>query len=102
MAKTEEFDAVERPAHYAEGRRFEPINVIEDWELGFHEANAVKYLSRAGRKGNRIEDLRKAVWYINRRIKQLEGEKIGNIDPGMIIAGTIDGAKLRTPDGLYL
>ena len=51
---------------------------IEDKELGFHLGNAVKYISRAGRKNpdGTIEDLREAVWYINRQIQRLErGEK---------------------------
>ena len=67
-----EFDPVARPSHYAEGRQYEPIDVIEDWALGFHEANALKYISRSGRKDNQIQDLEKAVWYLERRISQLE------------------------------
>lgn len=61
-------DIVNHPAHYAEGRKFEPIVVIENWELGFHLGNAVKYISRAGRKDpeKKVEDLEKAVWYIER------------------------------------
>ena len=61
-------DPVNRPSHYAEGRKYEPIAVIEDWSLGYHLGNALKYISRAGRKQNTIEDLRKAVWYVNREI----------------------------------
>ena len=41
---------VNHPSHYAEGRKYEPIDVIEDWELGFNLGNTVKYISRAGRK----------------------------------------------------
>lgn len=55
---------VNHPDHYANGRKYEPIDVITDWKLGFCLGNAVKYLSRAGRKGNYIEDLEKAIWYI--------------------------------------
>lgn len=69
-----EYDAVHRPSHYALGRDFEPIDVIEDWGLGFHLANAMKYISRAGRKGDEVEDLEKAVWYLRRRIDQLENK----------------------------
>ena len=73
-----EFDAVERPQHYAEGRstEHEPIRVIEAWELGFCLGNCVKYISRAGRKSgaDEVEDLKKARWYLTRRIKQLGGE----------------------------
>ena len=67
-------DNVNHPAHYSSGS-IEVIDFIEDKELGFHLGNAVKYISRAGRKNpdNTIEDLRKAVWYINRQIQRLEG-----------------------------
>lgn len=45
---------VNHPSHYAEGRKYEPIDVIEDWELGFNLGNTVKYISRAGRKDDII------------------------------------------------
>lgn len=66
-------DNVNHPAHYTSGQ-IEVIDFIEDKELGFHLGNAVKYISRAGRKNpdKTIEDLRKAVWYINRQIQRLE------------------------------
>lgn len=67
-----EFDSVNRPRHYCEGRKYEPIDVIEDWGLDFHLGNAVKYISRAGRKGDAVEDLEKAVWYIQREIDRLK------------------------------
>ena len=67
-----EFDPVDKPSHYAEGRKYEPIDVIEDWGLGMHLGNATKYISRAGRKGEEVEDLKKARWYIDRRISMLE------------------------------
>lgn len=66
------FDPVNRPSHYTAGRAFETIEVIEDWELGFCLGNAVKYISRAGRKTNGIEDLKKAVWYLQRQIETEE------------------------------
>ena len=67
-AKVEEFNSVNRPAHYTEGRKYEPIDVIEDWNLGFCAGNALKYISRAGRKSSgslskkekTIEDIDKA------------------------------------------
>jgi hypothetical protein len=65
-------DKINHPGHYAAGRKYEPIDVIEDWELGFNLGNAVKYLSRAGRKENALEDLKKAAWYIDREIKRNE------------------------------
>lgn len=67
-------DNINNPAHYTEGRKFETIEVIEDWNLNFRLGNAVKYLSRTGRKdpSKAVEDLRKAVWYIEREISALE------------------------------
>ena len=66
-------DSVSHPAHYTSGQ-IEVIDFIEDKDLGFHLGNAVKYISRAGRKNpdKTVEDLRKAVWYINRQIQRLE------------------------------
>lgn len=63
---------VDHPAHYADGREHEPIVVIETWGLGFNLGNALKYISRAGRKdlAKTEEDLRKAVWYIDRELSQ--------------------------------
>lgn len=66
------YDPVECPSHYIEGRAYEPIDVIEDWKLDFCLGNAVKYISRAGRKNDEVEDLKKALWYIQRRIMKLE------------------------------
>ena len=68
-------DVVNNPSHYAEGREFETIDVIEDWGLGYHLGNAVKYISRAGRKDDILQDLKKAQWYLNREIENLELER---------------------------
>lgn len=66
-------DIVNRPAHYTDGK-IETIEFIEDKKLGFCLGNAIKYISRAGKKDptKTVEDLKKAIWYINRRIKELE------------------------------
>ena len=61
-------ETVNHPAHYNAGR-LEVIDVIEDWGLGFHLGNAVKYISRAERKGDLVSDLRKAIWYVQRVIE---------------------------------
>lgn len=61
--------AVNHPNHYAAGRKYEPIDVIEDWELGFSLGNVVKYISRAGRKNDALEDLKKAQFYLNYAIE---------------------------------
>jgi hypothetical protein len=68
-------EAVDHPAHYGGADDpYEAIKVIEAWQLGFCLGNTVKYLSRAGKKGSRIEDLRKAAWYLQREIDTLTGE----------------------------
>lgn len=68
-----ENDIINRPAHYTDGK-IETIEFIEDKKLGFCLGNAIKYISRAGKKDptKTVEDLKKAIWYINRRIKELE------------------------------
>ena len=71
---------VNHPSHYAEGRKYEPIDVIEDWELGFNLGNTVKYISRAGRKDNIIQDLEKAAWYLNREIERRKKEEKKKIE----------------------
>ena len=66
-------DVVNRPAHYTDGK-IEVIEFIEDKKLGFCLGNAIKYIARAGKKdpNKEVEDLKKAEWYIKRRIKELE------------------------------
>lgn len=70
----QEFDAVNRPKHYVDGRKYEPIDVAEDWGLDkdAYLFNTLKYISRAGRKGDLLEDLKKSRFYLDRRIKRLE------------------------------
>ena len=48
--------------------------VIEEWDLDFHLGNTVKYISRAGKKGTdkELQDLKKALWYLERKIQNLE------------------------------
>ncbi len=74
-------DSVNHPSYYADGK-IEVIDYIEDKKLGFCLGNAIKYISRAGKKGSEgksahdkeIEDLQKAIWYIERRVKELKSE----------------------------
>lgn len=58
-------ETVDHPDHYNHGR-IEVIDVIEDWGLGFHLGNALKYILRAPHKGRTVDDLRKAMWYLER------------------------------------
>ncbi len=68
-------ERVNHPAHYGGDTTYEAIKVIEAWRLDqdFCLGNAVKYLCRAGKKDNadQLEDLRKAHWYLQRRIDRL-------------------------------
>ena len=66
-------DMVNHPPHYKQGG-MESIDVIEAWKLNFSRGSALKYILRAGYKDNEVEDLQKAVWYIQREIARL-GEK---------------------------
>jgi hypothetical protein len=71
----EEKEMVNHPNHYGgEDNTYEAIKVIEAWDLDFHIGNTVKYISRAGKKGTdkELQDLKKALWYLERKIKNLE------------------------------
>lgn len=77
-------DKVNHPSHYkSANRKFEVIDIIEFFSLNFHRGNVLKYLLRAGRKKEdgyadlekEIEDLEKAVWYLNREIARIKNEK---------------------------
>ncbi len=65
---------VEHPPHYNQGT-YETIDIIEDWDLGFHCGNAIKYISRHKHKGQPIRDIKKAIWYLNRYLDSMEGQK---------------------------
>ena len=69
-------DTVNHPKHYTFGK-YEVIDVLEDWGLDkeFCLGNTIKYIARAKHKGHELEDLKKAQWYLNRKISQLEKEK---------------------------
>lgn len=66
-------DPVNKPSHYTDGK-IEVIDFIEDKNLNFNLGNSIKYISRAGKKdpNKTIEDLKKAAWYLNREIQNLE------------------------------
>ncbi len=62
---------VNHPSHY-QGKKFEVIDIIEDFGLGFNLGNAIKYILRAGKKGNKKDDIEKAIWYLKR---ESDGQK---------------------------
>ena len=70
-------DIIGHPNHYCEGRKFEPKDVIRDWNLNFNLGNAVKYISRNGRKEGEssLKDLKKARQYLDFEIDYLENKE---------------------------
>lgn len=64
-------DPINNPPHYTKGK-FEVIDIIEDQKLNYHLGNVVKYICRATHKGKEIQDLKKARWYLDRWIQNLE------------------------------
>jgi len=68
-------EPINHPSHYGgEENAYEAIKVIESWSLGFCLGNAIKYISRAGKKNPEkiVEDLEKAKWYISREIENIK------------------------------
>ncbi len=65
-------DMVNNPPHYLTTAGMEAIDVIEAFELDFYKGNVCKYLLRAGKKTNELEDLKKAAWYLQRAIGRLD------------------------------
>lgn len=65
-------NSITHPIHYNSGH-IEVIDAIDDWKLDFSLGNAVKYIARAGKKDptKEVEDLEKALWYINHKISKL-------------------------------
>lgn len=60
-------DVINHPSHYTRGK-IEVIDFIEDQQLPYHLGNVIKYIARAGYKGDKLEDLKKARWYLDRYI----------------------------------
>ena len=69
-------ESINHPEHYGGDNIYEAIKVIEAWDLDFSLGNTVKYISRAGKKdkSKEIEDLKKAAFYLDRKIKTLESK----------------------------
>ena len=59
---------VNHPSHYNKG--IETIDYIESWNMDFSIGNVIKYVTRAGHKDNKLEDLEKAKWYLEREINK--------------------------------
>lgn len=65
-------EMVNHPSHYNKG--IETIDYIESWGMNFNVGNVVKYVTRSPYKGNELEDLKKARFYLDREIVRLEKE----------------------------
>lgn len=72
-------DPVTSPSHYT-GYKITPVEVIEDWNLDFHLGSAIKYIGRFPKKEG-LQDLRKAHWYLSRKIELMEKEIQPNEPP---------------------
>ena len=70
-----EHNVISHPSHYCDGRKYEPKDVIRDWGLNFNLGSACKYISRAERKGDIVEDLEKAKQFIQFEIDYLRKEE---------------------------
>lgn len=76
--QTSSYEYVNHPTHYGgENNTYEVIKVIEALEMDFHLGNTFKYIARAGKKGTdkEIQDLKKALWYLERKIQLLESQE---------------------------
>lgn len=74
----DKIDVINHPKHYAD-TKIEVIDYIEDKKINYHLGNVIKYISRAGKKDadKKLEDLKKAQWYLNRYITKFE---IGEVE----------------------
>lgn len=74
---SDQYEQIDHPAHYGGADNvYEAIKVIRAWDLNFELGNAVKYISRAGKKPGTVAimDLMKARWYLDAEIARLRGE----------------------------
>jgi hypothetical protein len=65
-----------KPKHYDNGKDYDVIDIVKDYDLNFNLGNVLKYICRAGKKGDRIEDLEKALDYLLREIEVTEPEVV--------------------------
>lgn len=73
MFEIEEKEMINHPKHYNQG--IETIDYIESWSMNFNTGNVIKYVTRAGYKNDQLEDLKKAMWYLDREIQRLENKE---------------------------
>jgi hypothetical protein len=61
--------------HYDNGKGYDIIDVCKDYSLNFNRGNILKYVARAGKKKDELQDLRKALDYLQREIAYLEDKQ---------------------------
>lgn len=83
-------EQVNHPAHYGGDNTYEAIKVIEAWGLNFRLGNCVKYIARAGKKGNRLLDLQKALWYLQREISKAKEKVDGEVSAAASVLDRVD------------
>ena len=71
--RNENREMVDHPQHYQSYGGIEAIDVIEGFNLNFNLGNAIKYILRADKKGNKKQDLEKSLWYIKRELDKFQG-----------------------------
>jgi hypothetical protein len=95
-------DPVNHPSHYTFGA-IEVIDALEAWNLGYHLGNVIKYVVRSRHKGNYLEDLQKARWYLEREIQRAHNElrkldeQTGTVHSGTLIGSPIEDIRLPAP-----
>jgi hypothetical protein len=77
LTKKKEQSTGSTPSHYNNGKGYDVIDFCNDYKLNFNRGSAIKYIARSGKKDNEIEDLKKAIDFIQREIKYLENENRG-------------------------
>jgi hypothetical protein len=63
---------IDHPEHY-QSDGIEVIDIIDNFNLNFNLGNSIKYILRAEKKGNKKQDLEKAIWYINHELEKFKG-----------------------------
>lgn len=71
MSEKYNFDIVQKPKHYTD-TGIEHSDVVEAWNMDYFIGNCTKYLCRWEKKANPLQDLKKAAWYLARKIAHLE------------------------------
>ncbi len=77
-------DPINKPSHYNTNwmgeQAIETYTYIRSWKMGYPESNIIKYVTRHPYKGQSLEDLQKAQWYLEKLIKEVEENSTDNIE----------------------